>query len=252
MSVHFCKASASAAAMLVLAITGSQAATELEKFTQTMPASVRLPLAEFNSCGLINGILKDGGAARTQHIPIANVKQSILEACSAYLKSADDELKLAGMPDQVQRQETLEKYLSFYFSEQNLLLQGKPIPGQVQDPWVTQTLSCGKATEVFVTNYRICVEAAIREIAPFSDDPSDVVADAAIGRCEPLKADYIVKTIPCVGASAARANASNAAADFRSKALGQIAAFRAQLKKLQQTPPPASTPAVRSPTENNI
>lgn len=78
-------------------------------------------------------------------------------------------------------------------------LQGNSISGYVPSQWTTQTLACGKATDEFIPAYRSCIDIAIKEIVPFSDDPSDVVADAVLGRCEPLKATYIVRLTPCMG-----------------------------------------------------
>jgi hypothetical protein len=145
------------------------------------------------------------------------------------------------------------KYLGLYFTELRLRLEHQAVPGYVEDPWVAKTMACGKSVDLLVTSYRACVNRSFREITPFSDDPSNVVADAVVARCSVVPSTYVVRNFSLCFASIPEAEnmMSRITNDLKSQTLGQVVSFRTQLKRIQDDRK-AHAPASNTPVDHGI
>lgn len=123
-------------------------------------------------------------------VPYEEFKAKIA-ACDKPISAYDmEQIERLGMgPEELNA--ARKRYRELFYAEEKLKYYGKPVPGYVQDPWVTKVLACDKSIRESKASYLICTDKAVRDIAPFSADPSDVVALAVTGRCEPLKSQMV-------------------------------------------------------------
>lgn len=119
--------------------------------------------------------------------------------------------------------------------------------------------ACLKVPDIYQPRFDACTERALAEIAPFSQESSDVVAAAVLGRCEGVRVEWIRETrANCWGDESGRIAQSVAGYTerVRSALLGRIAAARASATRRQlerQPQPSVDTPAIpATPRERPI
>ena len=91
-------------------------------------------------------------------------------------------------------------------------------------------MACTKKAETAVTAYMSCIDQAVRFLIPSSTDSSDVVADAAMGICQPKRGD-LVKSYTCIGNSFNEAENLVSGVDqkIRTRTIGKVAALQAEM-----------------------
>jgi hypothetical protein len=220
-------------ASLTFGVVGNaDAESALQTFENTIPPKSRLPFAMFTSCALLlKG--KDG--------TFAQIEASIEKACKRDLEQAERDLATAGFSE-TRRRDTINQFRSLAANERRLRFEKKPIPGYVMDPFTAKVMECDSKITSLKDVYITCVDEALRNIIPSSNDSSDVVADAAMGICEPSRSEMVTGITPLCFSdrSTAESAVSSLARQLRSSALGKVAALRAELNRRRSMPTPST------------
>jgi hypothetical protein len=228
-----------AVAQVVIAVNVASAQSEMQKFEATIPAQAKFAFAKYQSCAL--AAQSDNKGASFQEMEVV-----IGRSCEKELAEADRDLGRAGKSAE-QRAMVIRRFSFLAMSERRLTYEGKAIPGYQQDPFVAKIMNCDRKMREAKAVYLTCVNEALKILIPVSNDPSDVVADAALGMCSAKRNDMVM-SLMCVSMGAARANAAVAQLDLklRSSALGAVAAARAAMRQrelmqeqIPKTPQPA-------------
>lgn len=235
-----------ALASLLVSSLPSQGATELQKFEATIPRGIRFRAIAGNLTLCATQAFIDLHSQDKAKLSFEEYKAKI-EACDKPVSAYETEQleEKFGM-ERGELNAARKRYRELFYAEEELKYYGKPIPGYVQDPWVTKLSGCFRVIKESKASYLTCTDKAVSEIAPFSADPSEVVASAVIGRCEPIKTQMVAALL--LSCSYDNQQAASAVSNFtdsvRSQILGKVVSFRAELNKRRLLPaqPPKSPP----------
>lgn len=225
----------------------ARAETELEKLTSTIPPKARFEFTKYRTCALTAYIEQKNDGA-----PFSTIRERITESCKKDIEAAGMQLRTLGM-SAVETVNLQAKYEALSFQEYALMYDGKPIPGYQVDPWTKSLVDCTNSNRENVSRYYVCADQALRGLLPFSDDPSDVIADAVIGICESVKSQFVRSATKCIDHAQVQSLAANLTAKLRSSILGKVAALRAEAKRRQLMPSqPTNPPLDRKPLDQGI
>jgi hypothetical protein len=214
------------ATVVMILVSSANAKTELEKFTATLPATARMGFAEYKACAMIAG-----GAQKRDGAAIELTEKKIAAECNKDLAKADRELARAGLSRE-QRVKAIERFSLLAAAERRLNYEGKPVPGEELDPELARVVQCLRRSEIAQGEYANCVNEALQKLIPYSTDPSNVVADAALGMCLAPRGKWRA-AVRCsiYDQGKADAVASQWVDTLRSWALGKVAAARASKRQ---------------------
>jgi hypothetical protein len=231
--------------LVIIAVTPTHAATEFEKFKDTVPADTKYAFHNYSTCALTNRFQVENEARDKGAIAkFSDVQNAIEKLCTKELDGVRVSVKKFGF-SAADQEAIIKRGKSLVIAEQRLQFERKPIPGHVQDPWVASVSECIRKMDVAKTAYVACTDEAARNLVPLSSDTSDVVADAVMGLCQ-SKREAVARGAMCLMSPVqAEDTVSRLSAKLRSQLLGQIAAARAELRRRQlleaQSPKPDQT-----------
>ena len=221
----------------------ARAETELNRFISTLPPKAKYWFSAYNLCTIL---------ALERDVPFARNEEKIANSCRKELEFARADLSMLGVSAS-EIASTMKKFEEFSLKERELRYNQKPIPGFEIGPETKAVLACSEFIDEGVARYFACTDKALHGIIPFSDEPSNVIADGIIGVCEPVKSEFVRKAAQlCFQGNYGKAEsaASRFVEKARSTALGKIVALRAEAKRRQLMSPQPATPAPeRKPTD---
>jgi hypothetical protein len=225
------------ASLSLVVVSNGKAETELQKFESTVPPKAGFWFAVFGSCALTEG----------KGTSFAQIEAEIEKACKKHLEWAERELAAAGF-DETKRRTTINQFKSLAANERRLRYEKKAIPGYVMHPLTAEVMECLRTITSLKKAYGECVDQALQDIIPSSNDSSDVIADAAMGICEFRRSEMATTTSLCFSGDQSKAEnaVSSFARQLRSSALGKVVALRAEMSRRQSMPTPTPLPPTKS------
>ena len=236
--------------LTLLVVSRANAKTELEKFMDTIPIDARHEFVRFKACATLEWLKLTN---KQQNVTFEEIETAIESeiTCQKNLGDADRELTKFGFSVR-DRGEIINRFSSLAKTERRLGYEKLPIPGYKEDPSVTRTMRCVREIDLWKDAYSKCINNALQGLIPYSNDPSDAVADAAMGVCDRTRND-ITTNNACSWMDRAELEKeiSSLSQKLRSLTLGKAAALRAEMLRRQLTPKlspapfPPSTPPER-------
>ena len=247
---------------VILSPPSAQADSELQKFLSGLPwhPGARQGIGSetdkpgypgamyFSSLSACHLITRIKVTSANKGATLKEIEDAIFEKCERDERKVVDELAKLGMPPKLSRH-TVSRYNSLAATERRLLFEGKPIPGYRQGNEDAKLSDWYRRADAAKSAYVSCIEDALRNLIPTSTDPSDIVADAAIGICS-SKRNELATVAREIISSSEKTEASLNALDrqLRSTAIGRVTAARAEIhrrQQLQQQTPNQDQPAIQ-------
>jgi hypothetical protein len=208
----------------------------IELFIAPLPPDAGQAARRYELC-VLRGPAKEGGRDT-----IAALKRKFLTACSKSVTHFREMLQRTE-PNPARIGELVDQLQQLVFDEVTILPPEEPVPRETVDPWVEKSMRCLRTITDEKTAFSACADKAMREIAPFSKESADVVADAVLGMCALQKSQMTTAINGDCHFGNSDPGMDTAIGQFeravRADILGKIVRLRAEAEKRQHVPQPS-------------